>query len=104
MLKCDKGNVSINGTMIDLLAEYACITKDLCEQFAEATNDLAGARKMLKNACEKGLLSTEELEELDKKIAPEEIDLLRTKDALDRLLALMEEKMKGENADGRDED
>ena len=104
MLKCDKGNVSINGTVIDLLVEYACLTKDLCEQFAEATGDMERSKKVLRNACEKGLLTTEELEEPDKKIAPEEIDLLRTKDALDRLLALMEEKMKGENADGRNED
>lgn len=104
MLKCDKGNVSINGSVIDLLAEYSCMTNTLCEQIAEATNDLAGARKVLKNACERGLLATEELENLDKKIAPEEIGLLRTKDALDKLLALMEEKMKGENEDGRNED
>lgn len=100
MLKCDMGNTVINGTVIDLIAEYACITKNLCEQIAEVTEDVDGAKSVLRNACEKGLLSTAELEEEDKKLEDSKVDLLRTKDALDKLLALMEEKLKGEDANG----
>ena len=104
MLKCDKGSVAIVGSAIDLLAEYSCLTYEMYGQFSEAIGSEEEAKEALTKSFKAGLRTKGELSAEMEDEKPGKIDLLRTKDALDRLLEMMEEKMKGENADGRGED
>ena len=74
MIKCDNENLEVEGTMVDLLAEYSAITKKLKELFPE------DAEKTLREAFRIGMLSKEELHEEFKNALFDLLDRLSGKD------------------------
>lgn len=95
MLMCNKGKLEIRGSVIDLIAELATLVHALHEDFGNA--GVTDGDKLLKQAFEDGMKSDDEMvsevEDLKKKV-------LSNDDALDRLLQMLEEKLKGEKKDG----
>jgi hypothetical protein len=95
MLKCNKGQLEIRGSVIDLIAELATLVHALHEDFGKAGVDHGD--ELLKKAFEDGMKTDDEMDEeiegLKKKV-------LSNDEALNRLLQMLEEKLKGEKKDG----
>ena len=100
MIKCDKGNTIINGKSVDLLAELSTLIHHMLDQFVEAGASREEAKEMLTKAVNNGFMTEEELDEKLKENV--RAKLLEPKDALDRLLEIMEKAFAKEDDNGRD--
>ena len=95
MLMCNKGKLEIRGSVLDLIAELAALVHALHEDFEKA--GVPNGDELLKRACEDGMKT---VEEIDADVKDQMNKVLSNEDALDRLLTMLEEKLKGEKKDG----
>ena len=63
MIKTKEGKTKLEGTAVDLLAEYSCITKDLYEVFVKNGFTEEQAKKDIQMAFDVAFCSKEEIEE-----------------------------------------
>ena len=95
MLKCDKGNLVVRGSVLDLIAELATLVHAMHEDFEKA--GVPDGDRLLKQAFEDGMKT---VEEMDAEVKDQMDKVLSNEDALDRLLTMLEAKLKGEKKDG----
>lgn len=95
MLMCNKGKLEIRGSVLDLIAELATLVHALHEDFDKA--GVPDGDKLLKRSFEDGMKTEEEI---DADVKDQMNKVLSNEDALDRLLTMLEEKLKGEKKDG----
>ena len=95
MLMCNKGKLEIRGSVLDLIAELATLVHALHEDFEKA--DVPNGDELLKRACKDGMKT---VEEIDAEVKDQMDKVLSNEDALERLLTMLEEKLKGEKKDG----
>ena len=98
MIKCDKGNLEIRGTVIDLIAELATLVHALKGDFTEVGMPEKEADELLMKAVNDGLMAEKELDEIiEKKKAEKKEKVMTPEDAMKRLIEMLEAKFaKGE--------
>lgn len=95
MLMCNKGKLEIRGSVIDLVAELATLVHAMHEDFEKA--GVPEGDRLLRQAFEDGMKTVEEVDaEVDGMMS----QVLSNEDALERLLKMLEAKLKGEKNDG----
>ena len=98
MIKCDKGNLEIRGTVIDLIAELATLVHTLKGDFVGAGMPEKDAEDLLKKAVNDGLMAEEELDKIiEEKKAKSREKVMTPEEAMQRLIEMLEAKFtKGE--------
>ena len=98
MIKCDKGNLEIRGTVIDLLAELATLVHALKSDFTEVGMPEKEADELLEKAVNDGLMAEEELDKtIEEKKAAKKEKVMTPEEAMQRLIEMLEAKFaKGE--------
>lgn len=93
MIKCDKGNLEIRGTIIDLMAELATLIHALRDDFKES--GIEKADDIIMDTVKKGLMTEEEIDDMRTAAKSVKEDLLDRADAVEELIEMIRKRFKG---------